>query len=257
MSGDLWGDEGAQIGLDETSWDLIAARLTDRRRDKILAAARHRTHKVRLIVQDIHDPHNIAACLRSAEAFGVQNIDIVNLYQNTRDTTSTAGRGTSHWLTLHRWDSVATCAEALKAQGYVIYAGYPPGGKTVPLANVPVSRPVAVLFGNEHRGVSSEWLPFLDGTFTIPMVGMVESLNISVSAAITMQRLAEKSLDAWGADFYLSPSEAKILAAEWAVKRLRNPEAELRRRRADAARGGEPRGSEAGAVSSGHGLPQL
>lgn len=173
------------------AWQLLQSFLTPTRRDKMLAVASARTERIRLVVQDIHDPHNVSACLRSADAFGVQHCDVVTLKE--RFHASTVARGVASWLTIKRHHSIAACVQSLRQAGYHIYAGVPPAPGVLTLAELPIQHKIAVVFGNEHAGIDKAWLPHIDQPFTIPMVGMVESLNISVGAAITLQYLTDKA----------------------------------------------------------------
>lgn len=215
-----------QDSLLAQAWELISPRLTLQRRQRLEHVAKHRTKQVRLVLQDIHDPHNVSACLRSAEALGILHVDQVNLYQKFSKPSSVA-RGSSRWLQLGRYEELQSYAEQMKAAGIRLAAGYP-SSKAVTLAELPTDQPIAVIFGNEHQGVHDDWLPYLDYRFTIPMVGMVESFNISVSAAITMHYLSNKARSELGdAAYYLSEAEQKQLLNQWVLYHSRDPLAEL------------------------------
>lgn len=213
----------------EGAWDILNARLTEQRRERILSSVARRSAWVRLVIQDVHDPHNISACLRSAEAFGIQCIDVVNLRHKYR--TSGVARGSDRWLSLRMWQEIAPCAKALKAEGYRIAVGYP-ATESVTLPSLPVNEPIAVVFGNEHAGVDAAWQEFIDYKFTIPMVGMVESLNISVSAAVTLFTLrqrVEQTLDA--ATYLLNETERNQLLDRWICQQTPQYELELKHRK--------------------------
>lgn len=195
-------------------WQLLSDRLTPGRRDKMLEVAKNRTNYISLIVQDVHNPHNVSACMRSAEAFGVLNIHTVQLKNAFK--ASTVARGVGHWLNIHTYSDIKSCAESLKSQGYLIAAGMPPQEGVLPLQELPLKNPIAVLFGNEHEGVSPEWEKYCDLRFTIPMRGMVESLNISVSAAITLQNLTQRALsDVNIGSYHLNQGEQRSLLNGW------------------------------------------
>lgn len=220
----------SKYGFPTDAWQLLSPRLTDKRREKMDFVASHRTKQVRLILQDIHDPHNLSACLRSAEAFGVLDIDIVNLYQKFAKP-STVSRGSYNWLKMHRYTDLNENIADLRANGYKIAAGYP-SPDNLKLDEIPVDQPVAVVFGNEHRGVAPEWDEHVDYKFTIPMVGMVESLNISVSAALTMYQLTQHSQKHLGAEkYYLNEEERNSLLSDWVCQHSRDFQKELDRLR--------------------------
>jgi tRNA (guanosine-2'-O-)-methyltransferase len=140
-----------------------------------------------VVLDRIADPHNSSAVLRSADAFGVQNVHAIVGEHGFRASRGVS-KGTQRWLDVVRYESAETCGRRLKEAGYSIYIAAM-GAETTPddLRRVPR---LAVVFGNEHRGVSPEMRELADGTFSIPMRGFVESLNVSVAAAITLQTLA-------------------------------------------------------------------
>jgi tRNA (guanosine-2'-O-)-methyltransferase len=203
--------------------------LTEARRDRMRRAAAARTRRIRLVIQDVHQPHNVSACMRSADAFGVQDVDVVIM--DARFRPSTAAKGVHDWLTIRRHRQLAPCIESLKVGGYLLAAGVPSEAAT-PLYELPVDRPIAVVFGNEHAGIHPDWQPHIDLPFTIPMVGMVESLNISVSAAITLAHLTRAARAALSDDVYLlTEKEREALLCEWVCKQLRSYDERLRRLR--------------------------
>jgi tRNA (guanosine-2'-O-)-methyltransferase len=218
----------ASPAIPDDAWERLAPFMTDLRRLRMIKAAAERTRHLRLVLQDIHNPHNVSACLRSAEAFGVQDVDIVTL-KPAKFRPSTAARGVAHWLTTRRYRAVEDCVSQLRHQGYRIIAGVP-HAKALPLHEVPIDQPLALVFGNEHDGVDPSWLKEIDVAFTIPMVGMVESLNISVCAAITLQYLthaARSSLDP--RVYHLADQERKTLLNDWACRHVANWEVILER----------------------------
>lgn len=210
------------------AWALLSSMMTETRRNRMLSASEERTRFLRLVIQDIHNPHNVAACMRSAEAFGVQDVDVVTV-KASKYRSSNAGRGVANWLTVRKHVSVESCARSLKADGYVLAAGVPKPG-AVALHELPLDRPIAVIFGNEHAGIDLGWHEQIDLPFTIPMVGMVESLNISVSAAITLHHLtlaAKARVDR--AKYYLPQDVRQSLLNDWACRHVANWESVLER----------------------------
>ncbi len=214
------------------AWQLLKSRLTDSRREKMEAVARGRTRQIRLVVQDVHQPHNVSACLRSADAFGVDLCDVVTLRE--KFNPSTVARGVSGWLSIRRHHTVEDCVKDLRAGGYRIVAAVP-RQDTKSLYEIPVDEPLAVVFGNEHAGIEPSWLEHVDHPFTIPMVGMVESLNISVSAAITLAHLTRAARQALPPERFLLTDEAREeLLSNWIVAQIPSWEGELTHARASA-----------------------
>ena len=208
------------------AWDLLSAKLSAGRKERMIAMAAQRTAYVRLVVQDLVDPHNISACLRSADAFGVLHVDVVTARQKYRP--STASRGSGQWLKIKRWESIAAAAKSLKAAGYRIAAAYPSAQGRL-LEDLPLAEPIALLFGNEHDGVDDAWLPYVDEKFQVPMTGMAESLNVSVCAAICLYATTRRAQVQIEAERYYIPAfEQHELLCEWICKyHSRMYEAEL------------------------------
>lgn len=210
------------------AWDLLSEHFSPARRSRLETAAAGRTRHIRLVVQDVHQPHNVSACIRSADAFGIQDIDVVTLNQAFK--ASTVAKGVAHWLTIKRYRSVADCVKVLRQSGYKIAAGLP-RQDAVSLYDLPLDQPLAVVFGNEHAGIDSEWLEHVDHAFTIPMVGLVESLNISVSCAITLAHLSRSARLQLGEAYHLSDKAQKQLLSSWTCRQIPSWQLELDRLR--------------------------
>lgn len=212
------------------AWELLSPRLSDRRRDRMMQSARDRTRYLRLALQDVHDPHNIGACLRSAEAMGLLCADQVHLYQKFARASS-VGRGADQWLELRYFRDIPHYASALKAKGYALAAAYP-GGTSLNLEALPIDRPLALIFGNEHEGLHSSWLEHLDYQFTIPMYGLVESFNISVSVALSLYSLVQRMRKLVNPqDYFLPDAEQHLLLNQWVYRHAKQPDLELERLR--------------------------
>jgi tRNA (guanosine-2'-O-)-methyltransferase len=167
--------------------DALSEVVTSKRLERIQDVARTRTDSLVLVLDRIVDPHNSSAVLRSADAFGVQKVHVIVGERGFRASRGVS-KGTHRWLDVVRYETADACARRLRDEGYAIFVAAM-GGETH-LEDLRVRPRLAVVFGNEHRGVSPEMRNLADGTFSIPMCGFVESLNISVAAAITMQTLS-------------------------------------------------------------------
>jgi tRNA (guanosine-2'-O-)-methyltransferase len=167
--------------------EALSPVVTPERLQRIEEVVGSRTDDLVLVLDGIADPHNSSAVLRSADAFGVQSVHVIVGEHGFRASRGVS-KGTHRWLDVMRYESAQACARRLKQDGYAIYVAAM-GAETQPEDLHDRSR-LAVVFGNEHRGVSPDMQSFADGTFSIPMRGFVESLNVSVAAAITMQALA-------------------------------------------------------------------
>jgi tRNA (guanosine-2'-O-)-methyltransferase len=156
---------------------------TPQRRARIEQVLATRLASVTLVVDALHDPHNGAALVRSCDAFGVQDMHAIERTE-ALSISRTVSRGTQKWVDVHRWSSGAECAQSLAASGHELIATHPEG-ELLPedLATIPR---VALLMGNEREGIDPNLRAACTRAVRVPMVGMVESLNVSVTAAILL-----------------------------------------------------------------------
>lgn len=163
--------------------EALAPLVTAARLARLEAVAASRTRSAVLVLEDLTDPHNGSAVLRSADAFGVQEVHVVERLQPFRAAHRVA-RGTHRWLDVVRHRDADACARALHDRGFRIFVAAMEGAIRPEALREPEK--VAIVFGNEHAGVSGGMRAHADGTYAVPMVGFVESLNVSVAAAITV-----------------------------------------------------------------------
>ena len=226
----LWRNNFEELVYPPDAWELLSPKLSPLRRERMLSVAAQRTRHIRLVLQDVFDPHNIGACLRSAEAFGILCCDQVNLYQKF-GKASTVGRGADQWLEVRRFTDFQLYTKALKDKGYKIAAAYP-AGTAMSLEELPLDRPLAIVFGNEREGLHEAWQEHVDYRFTIPMYGMVESFNVSVSAALTLHSISDRCRKELPAErLLLDPIAQKRLLDQWICRHSHNPQEELSRLR--------------------------
>jgi tRNA (guanosine-2'-O-)-methyltransferase len=168
---------------------ILGPLVTEERLARIDAVARRRTRSLVPVLEDLADPHNGAAILRSADAFGCHEVHVVE-GRHPFAVSRHVSRRTERWLEIVRHARAADCAAALKARGYEIFVAEMNGLLTPEALG---ERPkAAIVLGNEHFGASSAMREHADGTYAIPMVGMVESLNVSVASAITLYVAARR-----------------------------------------------------------------
>jgi len=191
---------------------------TDERKERIRDVLRRRQPDLTLVLNDIHDPHNVSAILRSCDAFGVAGVNL--LYRNCvfPHLGKKSSGSAKKWVHIDRHDSPGELAQALRQKGMAIIAtACSPTAK--PLYQWDFTRPTAIILGNEHGGVDEDLAPFADGELYIPMQGMVQSLNVSVAAAIILyeafrQRMGKGMYDQPG----ISEAEREAIFETWIVK---------------------------------------
>lgn len=163
--------------------EALSPLLTEARLARIDASIRKRTRSVAVAIEAVDDPRNVAAILRSADAFGVQE---VHLIEGSRPFLASRRitQGAERWLDVVRHPTPQACVAALRRRGFKVYVATmdgPVGPRALREADK-----IAVVFGNEQFGVSPWLAAQCDGRYTIPMQGFVQSLNVSVAAAITL-----------------------------------------------------------------------
>ncbi len=209
------------------AWGLLSARLNESRRTRMMQIVLDRTAYLRLCLQDVHDPHNIGACLRTAEANGIQYCDFVNIYQKFAKTSSSVARGANHWLDLSRFKNHQLYVAGLRQRGYKIAAAYPTQCP-YELDTLPIDRPLAIVLGNEGEGLHECWEPHVDYRFSIPMYGMTESYNVSVSAALILYSLTQRCRRMVAPEeFFLNEKAQHALLNRWMARHSRALEKEL------------------------------
>ncbi len=158
--------------------------LLKRRIERIERVVAARSRSLSIVLEGIHDPHNLAAILRTAEGLGLQDVHVVEAASGFRPNAAVT-QGADKWLTLHRHADARAATQALHDTGHAVYASLC-SGDAVPLHEIPFERKIALVFGNEHDGVTSAMAEAADARFHIPMAGFTQSFNVSVAAAIAL-----------------------------------------------------------------------
>ncbi len=168
------------------------ALLLSERTARVQRVAARRTRSLVVVLEDLEDPHNVAAVLRTCESLGVQEVHAIarsySLHPNPKIT-----QGAEKWLDLHLYREPGRCLSLLKQRGFLLCATHlEEGGKS--LLELPPDRPLALVFGTEKVGVSQEALSACEVRFKIPMLGFTQSFNISVAVAICLSHLVFRRL---------------------------------------------------------------
>ena len=182
-----------------------------------------RTRHLTLVLEDLYQPHNASAVLRSCDCFGVQDVHIIES-RNPYTVNPDVALGASKWLTLIRHnqpgaDNTRACIETLRQRGYRIVAASPNQDDCL-LDELPVQGRLAVMFGTEEEGLSPGAMEQADEYVKIPMYGFTPSFNISVSAALIMAELTGKIRTA-DLDWGLTEAEKLALRLNWYRETIR------------------------------------
>lgn len=165
-----------------------------RRLQRLRGVLERRQPGLTVVIENVHDPHNVSAILRSCDAVGVARVELLYTVEKFPRIGKKSSSSANKWVERRRHTSVKECFSILHGEGFQILATRL-GESSCSLFDSSLVRPTAFVLGNEHRGVSDEAAAAADACIGIPMMGMIESLNVSVAAAVCLyealrQRLA-------------------------------------------------------------------
>ena len=212
--------------MDLSFIEYLSGFVSERRLSLFKDILSYRTRYISVVLEDIYKSHNASAVLRTCDAFGIQDIHIIEK-ENPFELSTNVTIGSDKWLSISKYNKgsqITTKAfDRLREQGYRIVATTP-HYKSASLNEFNLERAkVALVFGSELNGLSEEALNNADEFLYIPMVGFSESLNISVSAAIILNSLSSK-LRKLDINWKLTDEEQLELLESWLLKTLKQPE---------------------------------
>ena len=191
--------------------------VTEARRQRVHQVVSNRQQGV-VVLEDVYDPHNAAASFRSVEAFGFQRVCLIFEQEepfNPRREGKSTSASANKWLDFCIYDSTERCLLDLKEEGYELIATVvDPGAESIYEARFENPK-IALLFGNEHRGLSPKAVEMADRRVTIPMVGMVRSLNLSVTVALFLYEVTRQRQLRGMERYRLSVSEQERLIRDF------------------------------------------
>jgi len=192
--------------------------MLERRKFKITAALHRRQPDLTIVMENIHDPHNVSAMFRSADAVGIQKVHLVYTKEKFPRIGKKSSSSANKWIEYRQFRSMAECIDRLKEEGFTIYATRL-DDQSQSLYSLDLTKKTAFIFGNEHSGVSDEAVRLADATVMIPMMGMIQSLNVSVACAVTVYEALRQRM---GKNLYstsrYNETELKKLLSDWLKK---------------------------------------
>lgn len=190
--------------------------MTPERSERLNNVLNKRQPNITVVLENVADPHNISAVMRTCDAIGVQDIYVLNTdIQRHKKWGAKSSSSAAKWLTVHQFTDVKSCFEALRKNYNKIYITHL-AADAVSLHQLDLTDSVALVFGNEHSGVSDELIGLCNGNFIIPQVGIIKSLNISVACAVTLyEAYRQKSIAGHYSKQQLSPERMQQLKTEW------------------------------------------
>jgi tRNA (guanosine-2'-O-)-methyltransferase len=169
--------------------------MTPERKERLTTVLDKRQGNITIVLENVFDPHNISAVMRTADAIGLQDIYILNnKIPKHKKWGARSSSSAAKWLSIHQFTDAAECFSSLRQRYSTILTTHL-SSDAIGLHQIDFTQSIALVFGNEHSGVSDEIRAMADGNFIIPQVGIIKSLNISVACAVTLyEAFRQKSL---------------------------------------------------------------
>lgn len=192
--------------------------MTPERSERLSKVLRKRQNDLTVVLENVFDPHNISAVMRTCDAVGIQEVYVLNTKiprhkkWGTRSSSSAA-----KWLSIYQSEDVQECFSSLRRKYSTILTTHL-SSDALNLYSIDFTKPIALVFGNEHSGVSDEIRSLADGNFIIPQMGIIQSLNISVACAVTLyEAYRQKNIAGHYDEQKLNGEMLKDLLSEWGL----------------------------------------
>jgi len=191
---------------------------TEKRLNKIKSVVKQRQHSLKVVLENIHDPHNVSAIYRTCDSVGVPKVSLLYNLESFPKISKITSSSASKWVESEKYTTTKECFDHLRKKGFKIYASQL-NENAKELYTFDLTEKIALVFGNEHRGISEEVAELADEIFYIPMRGMIQSLNVSVATAVSLYEVqrqrAEKGMYAKSD---LSDNEIENMIDEWCAR---------------------------------------
>jgi tRNA (guanosine-2'-O-)-methyltransferase len=197
--------------MDPSPLEKYAYKLTDHRRELLKSVVDQRVRHFTMVLEDLKDPHNISAVIRTSEVFGFQDVHVISEVNPYRVGRSVL-KGSYKWLDIYSYSKRARCLQGLKEKGYrIAVASTAPA--SLPFDEIDLSKPTAFYLGSETMGNHPDTLAAADIRFRIPQYGLTESMNVSVCAGVIIANLDRWLKDHGRENFRLSDADREALLA--------------------------------------------
>ena len=191
---------------------------TDQRVGKINQVVTQRQQSLRIVMENIHDPHNVSAIYRTCDSVGVPKVSLLYNHEEFPKISKVSSSSANKWIETEKFSDTSACYANLRKNGFQIYASLL-SEEAVDLYSIDMTKKIALVFGNEHRGVSEEAAKMADEVFFIPMYGMIQSLNVSVATAVALyEAQRQRKLIKMYEQSELDKIELEKLIDEWCDK---------------------------------------
>ena len=206
----------------ERIYEALAELYSENKRQLFDRLVQHRTRHIAVVLEDIYQSHNASAVLRSCDCFGVQDVHVVE-NRNPFNPAGDVAVGSSKWVDYYKHSDIRQAYRHLHDKGYRIVATLPHENDTM-IGDLDLSSPVALVFGTELTGLTSEAIDGADAYVKIPMYGFTESFNISVCAALSLFSTTERLRRSSDTSWQMSADEQLELKLYWSLQAIRDGE---------------------------------
>lgn len=192
--------------------------MTPERREKLTSVLSKRQADLTVVMENVHDPHNISAVMRTCESVGIQDIYVLTTIMPRHKRFGVkSSSSAAKWLTIHQYTDAVDCFTALRRNYDTILTTHL-AADSIGLYEIDFTKRIALVFGNEHDGVSDEIRAMADGNFIIPQMGIIQSLNISVACAVAVYEALRQKKTAGHYEKTSLPAErVNLLLKEWGL----------------------------------------
>ncbi len=192
--------------------------MTPERTEKLLRVLSKRQSDLAVVMENVDDPHNISAVMRTCEAVGIQDIFVLTtVIKPHKRFGPKSSSSAAKWLTIHAYTNTAACVMELRKRYSRILTTHL-SSDAISMHEIDFTKSTALVFGNEHDGVSEEMRHLADGNFIIPQMGIIQSLNISVACAVTIyEAMRQKKLAGQYDNPSLSAERRAELLNQWSL----------------------------------------
>jgi tRNA (guanosine-2'-O-)-methyltransferase len=193
--------------------------MTPERKERLTAVLHKRQNNITVVLENVFDPHNISAVMRTCDAVGIQDIYVLNTkIPRHKKWGAKSSSSAAKWLSIHQFTDMQECFNELR-RNYTRILTTHLSNDAVSIYRVNFTEPLALVFGNEHSGVSEEMVALADGSIIIPQVGIIKSLNISVACAVTVYEAMRQKMVAGQYDKPgLPEARYERLMGEWGAE---------------------------------------
>ncbi len=195
--------------------------MTPERSEKLLRVLQNRQVNLAVVMENVHDPHNVSAVMRTCDAVGIQDIYILNTKIPRHEKFGAkSSSSAAKWLTVHQYEEAQLCFQELRKHYQKILTTHL-SSDAVSLYDIDFTGSIALVFGNEHAGVSDEIRALADGNFIIPQMGIIQSLNISVACAVSIyEAYRQKKIAGHYESGSILTGRKEQLLRDWGLKEM-------------------------------------